>query len=55
MELTLLVIYLLPWMIASMRSHPNSMSIAIINICLGWTGLGWIVCLAWAASATKKG
>lgn len=51
--LALIALYMLPAMIASLRSHHNTMSIGIVNAFLGWTVLGWIVCLAWAASAKK--
>lgn len=49
--LTLFVVYLLPWLVAVSRSHPNVAAIFIINLFLGWTLIGWVVALAWAASA----
>jgi hypothetical protein len=44
-------VYLLPAFIATRRKHPNVAPIIIVNIFLGWTFLGWIVALAWSASA----
>jgi hypothetical protein len=46
-----LALYLLPWLIAAQRGHPNTASIAVINIFLGWTFVGWVVALAMACSA----
>ena len=42
--------YVIPSIIANARSHNNFRSILILNIFLGWTGLGWILCLAWSFS-----
>ena len=47
----LLIVYLLPTAIASGRSHPNSVSIFLLNLFLGWTLLGWIAALVWAATS----
>jgi hypothetical protein len=43
-----LVIYFLPTIIASNRGHKNTAAIFIANLFLGWTFLGWVVCLVWA-------
>ena len=43
--------YLLPSIVASERRHPNSAPIAVINIGLGWTLVGYVAALAWAVSA----
>ena len=52
--LTLLVpigfIYMIPTIIA--EKHPNKSGIVILNIFLGWTGIGWVIALIWAV--TKK-
>jgi len=47
-------IYLLPWWVTKGREHPNVYSIAVVNIFLGWTFIGWVVCLAWSLSAALK-
>ncbi len=49
--LFVLVIYVLPVFIAMRRHHHQLGPIAVINIFLGWTFLGWVVALAWSLSA----
>ncbi|UWU20931.1 superinfection immunity protein [Rhizobium sp. CB3060] len=45
------LIYLIPTIIAFCRSHPNRWLIAVINVALGGTGIGWLGALVWACSA----
>jgi hypothetical protein len=45
--------YFLPGLIAYMRGHHNVVSIMLLNLFLGWTLIGWVAALVWAASATK--
>ena len=45
------VIYLIPTIVAFCRSHPNRWLIAVINVVLGGTGIGWLGSLVWACSA----
>ena len=40
--------YFLPLIIAASRHVPNVGSVAVINIFLGWTFIGWIIALAMA-------
>ena len=47
-------VYLLPWLIANMRGLHQQRMIAVINIFLGWTAVGWVVALALACSAVKS-
>ncbi|MCO5257500.1 MAG: superinfection immunity protein [Lentimicrobium sp.] len=42
------VIYFLPAIVG--RKHKNVTSIALLNLFLGWTVIGWIVALIWAVS-----
>lgn len=49
-----LIPYFLPTIIAMMRSHPGSGGIFVVNFFLGWTLLGWIVCLVWALSGNNQ-
>ncbi len=44
----LIALYLVPTAIAGGRQHRNVASIAVLNILLGWTVLGWIGALVWA-------
>lgn len=48
------VAYLLPAFIAAKRNCKAGNGIAIVNIFLGWTLIGWVVALAWAASGEIK-
>jgi hypothetical protein len=43
--------YLLPTLVSWMRHHPHTASIGILNLLLGWTLLGWVGAMVWAASA----
>ena len=47
--------YLLPVIVAGNRHHPQTGPIAVVNVLLGWTLLGWVVALAWAVSQVKGG
>jgi hypothetical protein len=47
----MLFLYFLPTYIAYRRKHKNVGPIAIVNGFFGWTGLGWIGCLAWCLSS----
>ena len=45
-----LALYFLPTLIVNIRNHPNGTAIAVLNLLLGWTFLGWVVALVWSAS-----
>jgi len=47
-------LYFLPSLIALIRKHRNQDAIAILNLFLGWTFIGWIVALVWAFTADVK-
>jgi len=40
--------YLLPWIIAASRKTRNRGTVAVLNVFLGWTFLGWVIALAMA-------
>lgn len=44
----LIFLYFVPIIVATMQDHKNTASIAIINVLLGWTFIGWVIALAWA-------
>lgn len=48
MLLLVVVIYMLPTFIAFGRQHPKRQDIAVVNILLGWTLIGWIGVFLWA-------
>lgn len=49
-----LVIYFLPTIIAFKRHHNNTASIAVLNLFLGWTFIGWVIFLAMALTNNVK-
>jgi hypothetical protein len=48
------VIYFLPTLVAGVRGCKAGAGIVIVNIFLGWTFIGWVVALAWAAAGERK-
>ena len=52
----LYAIWAAPIAIASYRSHPNTMAIAVLDILLGWTCIFWVLALVWSCtSAAQRG
>jgi hypothetical protein len=43
------VIYFLPTIIAAIKSKRDTVAILLLNLFLGWSVIGWIVALVWAA------
>jgi hypothetical protein len=52
--IVLLLAYWLPAVTASLRKHPDSISITLINLFFGWTLIGWVWALAWANRGIRK-
>lgn len=48
------LLYLLPCIAAYRMKHPNATAIAILNVCLGWTLIGWVGALVWAYTNQKR-
>lgn len=46
--------YVTPTIVAVLRKHKNTASIAVVNCLLGWTVVGYVVALAWAFTAEDK-
>lgn len=46
--LILAAIYMLPTIVASRRNHRNTPAIAVLNVLLGWSLIGWAGALVWA-------
>jgi hypothetical protein len=40
----------LPAVIAICRKHHQALAIALLNLFLGWTLLGWVAALIWAVT-----
>ncbi|MFY9876841.1 MAG: superinfection immunity protein [Rhodomicrobium sp.] len=47
-----LLIYFLPSLVAHKKQ--NASAIFILNLFLGWTVLGWVAALVWAATSEQK-
>lgn len=45
--------YFIPWVVAIVRSHPRRGAIALLTLLLGWTVIGWIIALIWAAKPIR--
>lgn len=43
------VMYFLPTIVALVRSKRDITAILLLNLFLGWTGIGWVVALVWAS------
>jgi len=43
------VMYFLPSIVALARSKRDTAAIVLLNIFLGWTVIGWVIALVWAA------
>jgi hypothetical protein len=48
---SLAAIYFVPALVAFFRKQQNRWFILVLNFLFGWTIVGWIICLAWAARA----
>jgi len=46
----LLCIYFWPYFIASKKQEEEHLAIFVINLFVGWTIIGWFICLMWAIS-----
>jgi hypothetical protein len=45
--------YFLPSIVALIRRKRNSLAIFFLNLFAGWTGIGWLIALIWAAIYEK--
>jgi hypothetical protein len=45
-----LILYFLPAILAFIRSHEHRWAILVINLCFGFSVLGWLIALMWALS-----
>jgi len=43
-----ILLYFIPFWVALNRKHSSTIAIFILNLALGWTGLGWLLALIWA-------
>lgn len=52
--IVIVVGYFLPTFLAMFRGHRRKIGIFIVNIFVGWTGVGWIILLAYAVLSQAK-
>ena len=50
----LIVLYIVPTLIGSIRKHPSVLAIFVVNVVFGWTFIGWIWAFIWALSDNKR-
>lgn len=50
----LIVLYFFPALVAKMRDHEQTLAIFMLNLLLGWSGLGWCAALIWACTEKSK-
>ena len=50
----LFCVYIFPLSVAMHRKCKATNGIGVVNMLLGWTFIGWVVALAWAACGEKK-
>ena len=46
--------YWFPSLLAARRHHRDKGSICLVNFFFGWTVIGWIIALVWAASGNVE-
>jgi hypothetical protein len=49
-----LAIYFIPCFVSGAKHKTNGIAIAMLNLFLGWTLVGWVVALVWACTNDKQ-
>lgn len=49
-----IALYMLPGFVAAGRKCKSGAGIVILNLLLGWTFVGWVAALVWAAVGETK-
>ncbi|CBW77068.1 Immunity protein (plasmid) [Mycetohabitans rhizoxinica HKI 454] len=52
--LAALLLYFAPSIVADRRKRPDTLMLALFNVCLGWTVLGWLLALHWALGPVAR-
>ena len=47
------IVYFLPSLIALRRDKQNKLAIFLLNLFLGWTFVGWVFAIVWAATVDR--
>lgn len=53
MEFVGIVLYFIPTIITMCRGTNNGMKVFIVNLLLGWTGIGWLWALVMACKSRR--
>ncbi|MGA3012188.1 MAG: superinfection immunity protein [Terracidiphilus sp.] len=48
--LAIILVYCIPTLVAMARNCKACNGIKVLNLFLGWTFVGWVIALAWAAT-----
>ena len=51
--LVALLFYFLPTIVAFLRGHQSRFGIFLLNLFLGWSGIGWLIALIWSLSPLR--
>jgi hypothetical protein len=49
------IVYFLPFLIALMRHHKQPFAVFLLNLFAGWTCIGWLASIVWAAMGRTPG
>jgi hypothetical protein len=47
-SLFFLLVYFAPSIVAACREHNKLERLILLNLCFGWTGIGWFALVGWA-------
>jgi hypothetical protein len=50
----ILFAYFVPFIIAMMRQHNNTLAIFFVNLLLGWSVIGWICAFIWSLTSRPQ-
>jgi|SRR5262249_887679 len=51
----MLFIYFLPWLVAQHRGKADGLAgIFFVNLIVGWTVVGWVLCFVWACTGRTR-
>lgn len=50
----IIALYFVPSLVAVLRRAKGTSGVVVLNLFLGWTFIGWVVALAWAAAAAPE-
>jgi hypothetical protein len=42
------VVYFIPTVVSALRHKRNTVPLFLVNLFLGWSGIGWLVVLVWS-------